>query len=76
MKNSTKTIYLSPLTSHLSPLLAAVLLLTSCHKRCVCTAYNGAEHEYTAEEVEEHGGGCSNMIIQGGERYYSVCVWR
>lgn len=56
--------------------LLLLLSLTACNKRCVCTAFNGLEHEYTSEEVKDHGGGCSNMIFQGDIRYYSVCVWR
>ena len=59
-------------------LLPTILLIfcASCHKTCYCTGFNGAEHEYTEEEVDAHGGGCSNMIVQADTRYYSVCVWR
>lgn len=60
----------------LASLLASTLLMCACHKTCVCTAYNGAEHEYTEEEVDEQGGSCANMVMQGGWQYYSVCVWR
>ncbi len=48
---------------------------TACHKTCVCTAFNGVEHTYTAEEVEERGGNCSNLIMQANTRLYSYCRW-
>ena len=59
-------------------ILPALLLIfcSSCHKTCYCTGFNGMEHAYTEEEVDAHGGGCSNMIMQADTRYYSVCVWR
>ena len=52
------------------------MVLCGCHKRCVCTAPNGLEHEYTADEVDDAGGSCSNMVMLGNVRYYTVCVWR
>ena len=51
------------------------LLLTSCHKTCTCLTYNGGAHTYTAEEVDERGVTCPNMIFQAGVQYYSVCNW-
>ena len=32
--------------------LPLLTLVSSCHKNCVCTAYNGAERVYTADEVD------------------------
>jgi predicted aminopeptidase len=51
------------------------LPLTSCHKTCTCIAYNGSSHSYTADEVDDHGVTCSNMVYQAGIQYYSVCSW-
>ena len=51
------------------------MLLTSCHKTCTCLTYNGGAHTYTAEEVDERGVTCPNMIFQAGVQYYSVCNW-
>ena len=51
------------------------LWLGSCHKTCTCLTYNGGAHTYTAEEVDERGVTCPNMIFQAGVQYYSVCNW-
>ena len=60
-------------------ILAAALLLTlglaSCSKTCVCTGYDGAEHEFSEEDLDARGVSCSNMIIQANTRYYSYCRW-
>lgn len=64
-------------TKRLLPVALLICIATAgCHKTCVCTSYSGAEHEYTAAEVEEHNGGCSNMVMQADSRYYSHCEWR
>lgn len=51
------------------------LLLTSCHKTCTCLSYDGGSHTYTADEVDDRGVTCHNMIFQAGVQYYSVCNW-
>ena len=55
--------------------LCILLSLSSCHKTCTCIRYDGAEHTYTASEVDNHGVTCANMIYQAGVQYYSVCNW-
>lgn len=56
--------------------VVATLFATSCHKTCTCQGYDNSTHAYTAEEVDQlASGNCSNMIFQGGIRYYSVCSW-
>ena len=60
----------------LLPLLALLALgLGSCHKNCVCTANNGTERIYTAEEVDARGGNCTYLVNQAGTRLYSYCRW-
>lgn len=51
------------------------LFLTSCHKTCTCIGYDGGSHSYTAEEVDERGVTCPDMVFFGGVQYYSVCSW-
>ena len=59
----------------LTSLLLTSILLVSCHKVCVCTGYDGAEHRYTADELDDRGVSCSNMIYQSGIQFYSTCSW-
>ena len=65
--------------NRLIPLIAAVaacLLLDGCHKICTCDGYDGIEHTFTAEEVEQHTGGkCDAMRDFPIENHYSVCHW-
>ena len=51
------------------------LFLTSCHKTCTCIGYDGGSRTYTAEEVDERGVTCPDMVFFGGVQYYSVCSW-
>lgn len=51
------------------------MLLGSCRKTCTCIDYHGRERTYTADEVEEQGASCANMVFQAGVQYYSVCDW-
>ena len=53
----------------------AGVTLAACHKNCACYGYDGQQHDYTADEVDAHGGSCSNMIIQAQTRFYSYCHW-
>lgn len=60
----------------------ATLTLASCHKTCTCLAYNGTEHTYTADEVAEQRGSCTDMEYMYTHetsgaivRYYTVCEW-
>ena len=55
--------------------LPLLTLVSSCHKNCVCTAYNGAERVYTADEVDERGGNCSALVYQADTRLYTYCRW-
>lgn len=55
--------------------VAAMLALQACNKQCVCVGYDGSEAVYTEDEVNDHGGSCSNMIIQARVRFYSLCEW-
>ena len=50
-------------------------MTTSCHKTCTCIRYDGAEESYSADEVDDRGVTCANMIYQAGVQYYSVCNW-
>jgi hypothetical protein len=34
---------------------AALLLLVSCHKNCVCLGYDNTSYTYTADEVDARG---------------------
>ena len=54
---------------------AALLLLASCHKNCVCQGYDGGSYTYTSEEVDAQGVTCPNMIFQAGQQFYAVCDW-
>ena len=54
---------------------AALLLLASCHKNCVCRGYNGGSYTYTSEEVDAQNVTCPNMIYQAGQQFYAVCDW-
>ena len=54
---------------------ACGLALSSCHKTCSCTKYDGQIDEYDKEVVDEYGGSCSGMIYMYNTRYYSVCEW-
>ena len=56
-------------------LAVLALCLSACHKTCVCTGYNGAEREYTSDEVDALGGSCSNLVLHANTRYYSYCRW-
>lgn len=56
-------------------LAASALLLTACHKNCVCQGYDGSSYTYTAEEVDAHGVTCPNMIYQANQQFYAVCDW-
>ena len=49
--------------------------LASCRKTCVCTGYDGAEHEYSEADLDARGVSCSNMIIQANTRFYAYCRW-
>lgn len=76
--NRRFTFHRSPLASLLLPFTLTMLLplLASCHKTCRCYGYDGAEYEYTSDQVDEQmGGNCSTMIYQGDSRYYSICEW-
>lgn len=62
------------------PLIAIViaafaLTLSSCHKTCSCTKYDGQIDKYSNEQVEAHGTSCSGMIYMYNTRYYSLCEW-
>ena len=54
---------------------AALLLLVSCHKNCVCLGYDNTSYTYTADEVDARGGTCTNMVYQAGQQFYAVCDW-
>jgi hypothetical protein len=56
---------------------AALLLLVSCHKNCVCLGYDGGSYTYTADEVDARNVTCADMIYLEGTlyRYYSICEW-
>ena len=52
------------------------LFMTSCHKVCTCTGYDGREHEYTSDEVDAHAhGNCSDMTDFPITNHYSYCHW-
>lgn len=51
------------------------MLLGSCHKTCTCTRYDGAIVNYSADEVDDRGTTCANMVFQSGVQYYSICEW-
>ena len=51
------------------------LLLTACHKNCVCQGYDGGSYTYTADEVDARGVTCANMIFQAGQQFYAICEW-
>ena len=55
--------------------LLPLTLLASCHKTCTCIRYDGREDAYTADEVDDYGVTCANMVFQAGVQYYSVCDW-
>ena len=55
--------------------LLATILLTSCHKTCSCIGYDSSVHTYTADEVDDRGVTCPDMVFFGGVQYYSVCSW-
>ena len=59
----------------LLPLAAFTLILTACHKNCVCQGYDGGSYTYTAEEVDARGVTCANMIFQAGQQFYAICEW-
>jgi len=54
---------------------AALLLLVSCHKNCVCLGYDNTSYTYTADEVDARGVTCTNMVYQAGQQFYAVCDW-
>lgn len=54
---------------------AVALTLASCHKTCTCIGYDGSERSYTADEVDDRGVNCTEMVYQAGLQYYSVCNW-
>lgn len=54
---------------------AALLLLVSCHKKCVCLGYDNTSYTYTADEVDARGVTCTNMVYQAGQQFYAVCDW-
>ena len=56
-------------------LCCLLTMLTACHKTCICTRYDGAEDKYSADEVDDRGVTCANMVFQAGVQYYSVCDW-
>ena len=51
------------------------LLLSSCHKNCVCQGYDGSSYTYTSDEVDARNVTCSNMVFQAGQQFYAVCEW-
>ena len=55
--------------------LCAVALFCSCHKTCTCIGYDSSVHTYTADEVDDRGVTCPDMVFFGGVQYYSVCSW-
>ena len=55
--------------------LFLMLSLTSCHKTCTCTRYDGAEDHYSADELDAREMTCAAMIYQAGVQYYSICNW-
>ena len=62
----------------LKPLLSLAafsLLLTACHKNCVCQGYDGSSYTYSADEVDARGVTCPYMIFQAGQQFYAVCDW-
>ena len=59
----------------LLPLAAFALLLTACHKNCVCQGYDGSSYTYSADEVDARGVTCTNMVFQAGQQFYAVCDW-
>ena len=61
----------------LIPLAAFALMLSACHRDCVCQGYDGGSYTYTEEEVDARGVTCANMIFLGDSyyQYYSVCDW-
>lgn len=56
-------------------LLLSTTMLVGCRRTCVCYGYDELEYRYSEEEVDAHGGNCSNMIMQAGTRYLSYCNW-
>ncbi|MBR1549617.1 MAG: hypothetical protein IJ634_03180 [Bacteroidales bacterium] len=56
-------------------LLCLTTTLSACHKTCTCIGYNGVADTYTAEEVDDRGVTCPDMVFFGGVQYYSVCSW-
>jgi hypothetical protein len=65
------TRYRLPATCYLL-LIVAAFLLSSCHKNCVCTRFDGQQTTYSADDFT---GSCENMVYQSGVIYYSVCDW-
>ena len=67
--------------SHRSRLLFFILnasllmLMSSCHKNCVCQGYDGSSYTYSEEEVDARNVTCANMIFQAGQQFYAVCDW-
>lgn len=59
--------------------LAGLACLTGCHKTCTCVRYDGTEHEYTSDEVDDYDASCSTMRdavnLELGTMYYSYCEW-
>ena len=62
---------------HLLPaLVAACLLLTACHKTCICRGYGATDYTFSADEVDTYAGGnCSSMRDFPIPNHYSVCNW-
>lgn len=52
-----------------------LVLLSSCHKNCVCQGYDGSSYTYSADEVDARGVTCTNMVFQAGQQFYAVCDW-
>ncbi len=52
-----------------------LVLLTACHKNCVCQGYDGSSYTYSADEVDARGVTCTNMVFQAGQQFYAVCDW-
>ena len=74
-QRSTSTSRLTS-TLRLTLLLATLpLLLSSCHKNCVCQGYDGSSYTYTSDEVDARNVTCSNMVFQAGQQFYAVCEW-
>ena len=57
----------------------ACVALTGCRKTCTCVRYDGTEHAYTSDEVDDYDASCSTMRdavnLELGTMYYSYCEW-